>query len=285
MAFSARTISREMEVQMGNAPPCLNPFPLVNPLLPARYVSHYSSKSTPVFQSGMSNAYGALDLRGERKRGRKVIDMEYLFGKILTTTDVGKMNRVLIPRQCAEGCFPKISEGNSGGDDDFLNFEDCSTGLIWRFRFCLCNKSKKYFLTKGWHVYIKDKNLKKGDVLSFYRDASKTTSPNHMFIHIKPNTRTMSLPDHVSSPIFSPSSLMINDQFHQSLGFGTSHGIVPVLKPLSFGSRELMPATNLMTQLTKIPKLVTPEIVREEKHLRLFGVDIDIPNHDYGDES
>ncbi|CAD6265839.1 unnamed protein product [Miscanthus lutarioriparius] len=153
--------------------------------------------------------------------------------------------------QCAEECFPKILEAKSGeDDDDFLNFEDFSTGLIWRFRFCLWNNSKTYVLTKGWHAFIKEKNLKKGDVLSFYRGAGKTTSTNHMFIHIKPHTGTMSLPHHVPCPIFSPSSLMIEDWVHESLGFGTSHEIVPASKPLSFGSRELMPPTNLIPQQT-----------------------------------
>jgi len=234
----------------------------------------------------MSNGHGALDLCGERKRGWKVVDVEYLFSKILTPSDVGKLNRLLIPRQCAEECFPKILEANSGeDDDDFLNFEDFSTGLIWRFRFCLWNNSKTYVLTKGWHAFIKEKNLKKGDVLSFYRGAGKTTSTNHMFIHIKPHTGTMSLPHHVPCPIFSPSSLMIEDWVHESLGFGTSHGIVPASKPLSFGSGELMPPTNLIPQQTTFPESASLEIVRAEKRLRLFGVNIDIPSDDSGDES
>ena len=98
----------------------------------------------------MSNGHGALDLCGGRKRGWKVVDVEYLFSKILTPSDVGKLNRLLIPRQCAEECFPKILEAKSGeDDDDFLNFEDFSTGLIWHFRFCLWNNSKTYVLTKG----------------------------------------------------------------------------------------------------------------------------------------
>jgi hypothetical protein len=53
----------------------------------------------------MSNGHGALDLCGGRKRGMKVVDVEYLFSKILTPSDVGKLNRLLIPRQCAEECF------------------------------------------------------------------------------------------------------------------------------------------------------------------------------------
>lgn len=269
---------------MGKAPPCLNPFPMVNPLAPPRYVSPSSSKSAPIFQSGMSNGHGALDLYGERNMGRKVIHVEYLFSKILTPSDVGKLNRLLIPRQCAEGCFPKISEARNGGDDNFLNFED-STGLIWRFRFCLWNNRKSYVLTKGWYVFIKEKNLKKGDILSFYRDVSKPTSTNHMFIHIKPHTGTMSLPHHVPSPILSPSSLMIDDRVHESLSFGRSHGVIPTLKPLSFGSGEFLPPTNLMPQQTTFPESASLEVAQAEKRLRLFGVDIDIPSHDCGDES
>jgi len=78
---------------------------------------------------------------------------------------------------------------------------------------------------------------------------------------------------------------MIDDWVHESLGFGTSHGIVPASKPLSFGSRELMPPTNLMPQQTTFPESTSLEIVRVEKRLWLFGVDIDIPSHDCGDDS
>ncbi|EES14747.1 hypothetical protein SORBI_3007G083900 [Sorghum bicolor] len=275
MAFSATTISREMEVQMGKVPPCLNPFQMVNPPLPSRYVSNWSSKPTLVFQSSMSNGHGALDLCEGRQRGRKVVDVEYLFSKILTASDVGKLNRLLIPRQCAEECFPKISKTKSAEDDeDFLNFEDMSTGLIWCFRFCLWNNSKTYVLTKGWHFFIKEKNLKKGDVLSFYRGVGKTRSTDHMFIHIKPHTGTMSLPHHVPCPIFSPSRLMIDDWDHENLGFSTCHGIVPASMPLSIGFGELMPPTNLMPQQTTFLESTSLEIVRVEKRLRLFGVDI-----------
>jgi hypothetical protein len=121
---------------------------MLNPLSTPRYVSSCPPKFTPVFQSGMSNGHGALDVYEGRKRGRKVVHMEYMFSKILTPSDVGKMHRLLIPRHCTEECFPKISEANSGGDD-FLNFQDSSTGLIWRFRFCVWNNSKTYVLTKG----------------------------------------------------------------------------------------------------------------------------------------
>ncbi|AQK41070.1 AP2/ERF and B3 domain-containing transcription factor [Zea mays] len=276
-----------MEVQMGKAPPCLNPFLMVNPLLPPQHVSPWSSKSVPVFQFGMTNGHGALDLCEESKRARKVVHLEYLFSKVLTPSDVGKLNRLLIPRQCAEGFFPMISEVKSGGDDIFLNFEDTSTGLVWRFRFCLWNNSKTYVLTKGWSVFIKEKNLKKGDILSFYRDASKSIRTNHLFIHIKPHTGTMPLPHHVPSPVFSPSGMVIDDQVHDSLNIGKSHGIAPSWKPLSFGSGELMPSTNPTPQQTTFPESTSlaNSIVMAEKHLRLFGVDIDIPTHRYGDES
>ncbi|KAG2315527.1 hypothetical protein Bca4012_066341 [Brassica carinata] len=98
---------------------------------------------------------------------------ESLFEKSLTPSDVGKLNRLVIPKQHAEKYFPL----NSGGGDVtaettekgmLLSFED-ESGKCWKFRYSYWNSSQSYVLTKGWSKYVKDKHLDAGDVVFFQR--------------------------------------------------------------------------------------------------------------------
>ncbi|GAB4828907.1 regulator of (H+)-ATPase in vacuolar membrane [Ancistrocladus abbreviatus] len=95
---------------------------------------------------------------------------EQLFEKAVTPSDVGKLNRLVIPKQHAEKHFPL--QGTSGSDSSsrgvLLNFED-ENDKVWRFRYSYWNSSQSYVLTKGWSRFVKEKNLKAGDVVSFQR--------------------------------------------------------------------------------------------------------------------
>ncbi|XP_010926493.2 AP2/ERF and B3 domain-containing transcription repressor RAV2 [Elaeis guineensis] len=91
---------------------------------------------------------------------------DLLFSKAVTPSDVGKLNRLVIPKQHAEKHFPlKCGSGTTG---ILLNFEDAS-GKIWRFRYSYWNSSQSYVLTKGWSRFVKEKSLKPGDVVCFRR--------------------------------------------------------------------------------------------------------------------
>ncbi|KAG5003208.1 hypothetical protein AAZX31_10G071000 [Glycine max] len=96
-------------------------------------------------------------------------DKEPMFEKPLTPSDVGKLNRLVIPKQHAEKYFPL--SGDSGGSECkglLLSFED-ESGKCWRFRYSYWNSSQSYVLTKGWSRYVKDKRLDAGDVVLFER--------------------------------------------------------------------------------------------------------------------
>ncbi|KAL0900371.1 hypothetical protein Bca101_084332 [Brassica carinata] len=98
---------------------------------------------------------------------------ESLFEKSLTPSDVGKLNRLVIPKQHAERYLPL---NNNGGDVTaestekgvLLSFED-ESGKCWKFRYSYWNSSQSYVLTKGWSRYVKDKHLNAGDVVLFQR--------------------------------------------------------------------------------------------------------------------
>ncbi|MCD7472539.1 regulator of (H+)-ATPase in vacuolar membrane [Datura stramonium] len=95
---------------------------------------------------------------------------EQLFEKAVTPSDVGKLNRLVIPKQHAEKHFPLQNGNNSKGV--LLNFEDLN-GKVWRFRYSYWNSSQSYVLTKGWSRFVKEKNLKAGDIVSFQRSTSE----------------------------------------------------------------------------------------------------------------
>lgn len=94
------------------------------------------------------------------------IQKEPMFEKPLTPSDVGKLNRLVIPKQHAEKYFPL--GGDSGDKGLLLSFED-ESGKCWRFRYSYWNSSQSYVLTKGWSRYVKEKRLDAGDVVLFER--------------------------------------------------------------------------------------------------------------------
>lgn len=91
---------------------------------------------------------------------------EHMFEKPLTPSDVGKLNRLVIPKQHAEKYFPL--SGDSSDKGLLLSFED-ESGKCWRFRYSYWNSSQSYVLTKGWSRYVKEKRLDAGDVVLFDR--------------------------------------------------------------------------------------------------------------------
>ncbi|XP_023549821.1 AP2/ERF and B3 domain-containing transcription factor RAV1-like [Cucurbita pepo subsp. pepo] len=92
---------------------------------------------------------------------------EVLFEKTVTPSDVGKLNRLVIPKQHAEKNFP-MGEGVGSGKGMLLNLEDMG-GKVWRFRYSYWNSSQSYVLTRGWSRFVKEKSLRAGDVVRFLR--------------------------------------------------------------------------------------------------------------------
>ncbi|KAL6620639.1 hypothetical protein ACP70R_035778 [Stipagrostis hirtigluma subsp. patula] len=101
---------------------------------------------------------------------------EHLFDKTVTPSDVGKLNRLVIPKQHAEKHFPLQLPAAAAVSGEckgvLLNFED-DAGKVWRFRYSYWNSSQSYVLTKGWSRFVKEKGLHAGDAVGFYRSAAK----------------------------------------------------------------------------------------------------------------
>ncbi|KAL4385716.1 hypothetical protein GQ457_15G029160 [Hibiscus cannabinus] len=95
-----------------------------------------------------------------------------LFQKELTPSDVGKLNRLVIPKKHAIKHFPCIQKNqqrqiNGGFEDIELVFYDKSM-KTWRFRYCYCRSSQSFVFTRGWNRFVKDKKLRERDVIAFY---------------------------------------------------------------------------------------------------------------------
>ncbi|KAB2623610.1 AP2/ERF and B3 domain-containing transcription factor [Pyrus ussuriensis x Pyrus communis] len=92
-----------------------------------------------------------------------------LFQKELTPSDVGKLNRLVIPKKYAVEYFPCICENveDNGTEDIELVFYDKFT-RVWKFRYCYWRSSQSFVLTRGWNRFVKENNLKVNDVITFY---------------------------------------------------------------------------------------------------------------------
>jgi RAV-like factor len=130
---------------------------------------------------------------------------EHLFDKAVTPSDVGKLNRLVIPKQHAEKHFPLQPPAAGVGETKglLLNFEDAAA-KVWRFRYSYWNSSQSYVLTKGWSRFVKEKGLSAGDVVGFYRSAAAAAGQDSkLFIDCKLRTDTCSTgpADRQSAPL------------------------------------------------------------------------------------
>ncbi|KAJ7522736.1 hypothetical protein O6H91_18G024800 [Diphasiastrum complanatum] len=94
---------------------------------------------------------------------------EHLFYKIVTPSDVGKLNRLVIPKQHAERYFPLDPNYRKRGLLLSFRDDDIPTGKLWWFRYSYWSSSQSYVLTKGWIGFVKEKQLQAGDIISFER--------------------------------------------------------------------------------------------------------------------
>ncbi|KAL6139981.1 hypothetical protein ACLB2K_058282 [Fragaria x ananassa] len=147
---------------------------------------------------------------GKRMKYRDIIhtQKEWLFEKVLTPSDVGRLNRLVIPKQQAEKHFPLMDSEAKGV---LLYFED-DLGKVWRFRYCFWSSSQSYVLTKGWTRFVKEKKVKAGDVVRFH-GSSSMGDDKKLFIECTPrniDNEVSGYPE-VPSPVEEPLMAPIQD--------------------------------------------------------------------------
>lgn len=217
---------------------------------------------------------------------QELIQKQPLFEKPLTPSDVGKLNRLVIPKQHAEKYFPL--NGTSGSDSGekglLLSFED-ELGKPWRFRYSYWNSSQSYVLTKGWSRFVKDKKLDAGDIVLFERHPLDS---DRLFIGWRRRNIVPSPADTPQTPAAAATATATVPGGGSGSGGGggwtrlffSGHPYPP--QPHSHGPALPLPyqpdclhavaATVLQSQTTTS----TPSGNATSKRLRLFGVNLDL---------
>ncbi|XP_066341781.1 putative AP2/ERF and B3 domain-containing protein Os01g0140700 [Miscanthus floridulus] len=94
---------------------------------------------------------------------------EHLFQKALTPSDVGKLNRLVVPKHHAEKhLFLNRNPMMAARIGMLIDFVDGS-GKTWRFRYSFSATSRMYVITKGWRRFVREKGLQAGDTVAFSR--------------------------------------------------------------------------------------------------------------------
>ena len=100
------------------------------------------------------------------------VSWRLLFQKELTLSDVGKLNRLVIPKKHAVTYFRPIpdndqSRGPDNNDEVMLPFYDVN-GKLWKFRYCYWKSSQSFVFTRGWNKFVQEKGLKVNNKITFY---------------------------------------------------------------------------------------------------------------------
>ncbi|MBA0864849.1 hypothetical protein Goshw_006648 [Gossypium schwendimanii] len=150
-----------------------------------KFLSHYSVETVLSMIRDGSYQYKFMDFIKAHSRNTKLnlvgtysnegLICKQLFQKELTPSDVGKLNRLVIPKKYAVKYFSPVfgteNENADVGDrktnDVELVFYD-KFMRIWKFRYCYWNSSQSFVFTRGWNRFLKEKELKANDVVSFF---------------------------------------------------------------------------------------------------------------------
>ncbi|CAF2215309.1 hypothetical protein HID58_028467 [Brassica napus] len=127
---------------------------------------HHKFRDHVMSRSRMAN----FNMVQSKQESNKCFSCTQLFHKELTPSDVGKLNRLVIPKKYAVKHLPFISDDQEEGeavDDVEVVFYD-STMRQWKFRYCYWRSSQSFVFTRGWNGFVKEKNLKEKDVIVFY---------------------------------------------------------------------------------------------------------------------
>jgi hypothetical protein len=234
-----------------------------------------SSSPSPSAAASASASSSAAALRSSGGGGggdddMEVVEKEHMFDKVVTPSDVGKLNRLVIPKQHAEKYFPLDAAANEKGL--LLSFED-RAGKLWRFRYSYWNSSQSYVMTKGWSRFVKEKRLDAGDTVSFCRGAADAAR-DRLFIDWRkrsadssrhPHRMLPRLPLHMpplASPygygpwgggaggfFVPPATLYEHHRFRQALDFrNVSAAAAPARQLLFFGSAGMPPRASIPQQ-------------------------------------
>ncbi|KAF8727953.1 hypothetical protein HU200_018525 [Digitaria exilis] len=276
------------------APPPLHidrPRPRLSPFPPSGLISY-----NPAMEFTPAHGGGAED--SERARGggggAAWVEKEHMFEKVVTPSDVGKLNRLVIPKQHAERYFPALDSSATAtaaapgtGKGLVLSFED-RAGKAWRFRYSYWNSSQSYVMTKGWSRFVKEKRLGAGDTVLFSRGHGAAAARARLFIDFRRRRQDLAFLQHPPPPLLGSQRFMPLpsvpivcpwQQQQQQDYYGAYGGGAPASsRHVLFLRPQQVPSAAVV--LAPVPVSVAASTVEEatrSKRVRLFGVNLDCP--------
>ncbi|KAG6510285.1 hypothetical protein ZIOFF_028294 [Zingiber officinale] len=238
------------------------------------FASASSSSSTPWSASSSSSSSSAVGAAA----AAPVVELEHMFDKVVTPSDVGKLNRLVIPKHYAEKYFPL--DPSTAAEGVLLRFEECLAGVAassavggkqWLFRYSYWNSSQSYVITKGWSRFVKDKQLDTGDTVSF----SRADSGLRLFIDWSPRRppqqirgRFPPIPRSVMAQwvgLFRPAGQLPSAYNHRGTWYSYYHS-----RPGGGLGPPTPPPPPPLQQLG-----IRTASQAERKRVRLFGVDLE----------
>ena len=223
---------------------------------------------------------------GEERAGASTaVEKEHMFEKVVTPSDVGKLNRLVIPKQHAERYFPLDGaaappvEANGGGKGMVLSFED-HAGKAWRFRYSYWNSSQSYVMTKGWSRFVKEKRLGAGDTVLFGRGV--VGEGRRLFIDFRRRRPAFTFPPPVTSSslhrLAAPLPSVPLCPWRRD--YGTAYGGVSAAAGSNRHAIFLRQPVSAAVVLRSLPVRAAAsalEPASRPKRVRLFGVNLDCP--------
>ncbi|CAN6179768.1 unnamed protein product [Urochloa humidicola] len=116
---------------------------------------------------------GGSDGGGHERSSSGSRPRERMFEKVVTPSDVGKLNRLVVPKHFAEKHLPLPGAAAKAGGTVLCFHDARGGGAAWWFRYSYWSSSQSYVMTKGWSRYVRDKRLAAGDTVSFCRDGAR----------------------------------------------------------------------------------------------------------------
>ncbi|CAN6215438.1 unnamed protein product [Urochloa humidicola] len=180
---------------------------------------------------------------------------ERMFEKVVTPSDVGKLNRLVVPKHFAEKHLPLPGAAAKAGGTVLCFHDARGGGAAWRFRYSYWSSSQSYVMTKGWSRYVRDKRLAAGDTVSFCRDGAR------LFIDCRRRRRA-------GLAVAVPPQPQ-NKQQQQQQAFFFFPQVQVAAPPVVVVADEVVAAAVAMKEQEE-------EEVRRRRCLRLFGVNLEL---------
>ncbi|MED6148667.1 hypothetical protein PIB30_055105 [Stylosanthes scabra] len=147
---------------------------------PSKFTSFLRNQNHGVHNKEESLAKGCSNInKCIRIRGGEQFSCTQLFQKELTPSDVGKLNRLVIPKKHAVTYLPYVDGNSNNNNNATAETAECRGVDVevvfydklmrsWKFRYCYWKSSQSYVFTRGWNRFVKDKKLKAKDIIAFY---------------------------------------------------------------------------------------------------------------------